>query len=212
MALRTSGILLFLPVPIVLFLFTRVPMGVPASLALGVVVMVTHRLYARAFARRHAEARCLWCGGPSRGGTALRIDEPLGRTEWRACSSAHVESVRRLLGWAQAHQTLLKVGILGGLAVFLVGALASHFQALGPTRPDDWVAFFRFAVAVAVLPMGWMAPRARASAADPLPVPFPVHIQALVGSVVVVWLFRIMGIVWLGLALVHVATRAGLAA
>jgi hypothetical protein len=100
---------------------------------------------------------------------------------------------------------LLRVGILGGLALFLPGALASAFYPQGSLRPEDCVAFFRFSVALAVLPMGWLATRSSPSTEDPLPVPFPVHIQALIGTAAVLWLFRVVGAVWLALALWHAA-------
>ena len=60
---RLLGVLLFLPVPVVLLLFTRMPLGVGESLALGVAITITHRFYARPFARSRADRRCLWCGG-----------------------------------------------------------------------------------------------------------------------------------------------------
>src|SRR5262245_27447404 len=104
MSRRLVGILLFLPVPIVLTLFTRLPVGVVASLALGVALMVTHRLYARPFARRHALARCLWCGRTAAEGPILNVEEPFGGTEWRACAAGHADGVRRVLGWAYRHR------------------------------------------------------------------------------------------------------------
>jgi hypothetical protein len=57
-----------------------------------------------------------------------------------------------------------------------------------------------------VLPLGWLAIR-RPPSADPLRVPFPVHIQALVGSWTVMWLFRVVGAVWLVQAVVFLAGR-----
>lgn len=38
-------------------------------------------------------------------------------------------------------------------------------------------------------------------------VPFPVHIQALIGTWAVLWLFRLVGLVWLVQGLLHFATR-----
>jgi hypothetical protein len=125
----------------------------------------------------------------------------MGETEWRACAP-HRDPLVRTLAWAAAHRRFLRVAIGGGLVVFLLGAL------LGP-RVDDSVAFFRGAVAIAVLPLGWLGPRRAPSAPDALPraVPFPVHIQALIGTAAVLWLFRIVGLVWLALAVRHLAPR-----
>jgi hypothetical protein len=200
--LRLSGLLLFLPVPVVLVLFTQMPLGVRTSVALGVVVMLTHRLYARPFALRHADERCLWCGGLAGAGPALRVAEPGAETRWRTCGEAHRGRLAGTLGWAARHAGWLRLGIGGGLVVFLLSALAGG-------RPDDSVALFRLAVAAAVLPLaGWRA-RVATDEAEPVAVPFPVHIQALIGTATVLWLFRIVGLVWLGLAALHVAQRAG---
>jgi len=61
---RLLGLLLFLPVPLVLWLFTRQALGTLGSLADGLALTATHRLYARPFAR----SRGGWAsGGSSRG-------------------------------------------------------------------------------------------------------------------------------------------------
>jgi hypothetical protein len=207
---RALGILLFLPVPIVLWLFTRAPLGVAPSLGLGVVLMATHRLYARPFALSRAGARCLWCGGAAGAGPRFEVEEPLGTTPWRACGAPHAERLARLLGWAGAHARGLKLGILGSLVLFLPLALLAEGGRLGSLDYADVVNLFRLAVALSVLTLAFRYGTAPA-AADRLRSPFPIHIQALVGSAVVLWLFRLVGAVWLGLALHHLLSRTGLA-
>jgi hypothetical protein len=200
------GALLFLPVPAVLLLFTRAPFGPAASLVLGVALMLTHRLYARPWALSRAPRRCLWCTRPAEAGPELVIEEPFGATTWRACGDVHADRARRFLGWAAAHGLFLKVGILGTLATFLIAAVLAAFGWLGPLGYADTVALFNLGVGLTVLPLGWMA-LGRPPVAGPLRVPFPVHIQALVGSWTVMWLFRVIGAVWLLQALVHVWRR-----
>ncbi len=51
---RVLGLVLFLPVPTVLLLFTRMPLGPGLSIGLGMLLMVTHRVYARPFALARA--------------------------------------------------------------------------------------------------------------------------------------------------------------
>jgi hypothetical protein len=207
------GTLLFLPVPTVLLLFTRQPLGLRLSLGLGVVLLCTHRLYARPFALRHARTRCLWCARPLAHESALartlRVHEPFGETEWRACGTAHHARLSHVLGWAQAHGVALRVGILGALLTLLGGLT---WQALdsssGPTGADA-VALFQFGVALSVLPLASLGTRARRSANMPPKVPFPVHIQALIGTAAVLWLFRVIGVLWLVLALRHAGARLG---
>jgi hypothetical protein len=207
---RIGGLLLFLPVPLVLFLFTRQPLGPWLSLGTGVALTLSHRWYARPFALARAARRCLWCGGEA-GAEAgsLSLDEPFGRTEWRACCVPHGRSLRRTLGWAAAHARFLAVGILGTLALFLALAAAAATGRVAGLREGDAVAVLRLGVAVTVLPFGWLGPRRGPADGPAGRLPFPVHVQALVGTAWVLWLFRLVGLWWLAAGLWHVAGRLG---
>ena len=196
---RALGLLIFLPVPLVLFLFTRAPLGALASLCAGVALMVTHRLYARPFALGRAGRRCLWCGSAVANGPSVTIREPLGTTTWRTCGAAHAHMLTRVLGWAQAHALFLRVGILGTLAIFLLVAPLAAYGRLGPLTQANTVALFRLGIALTVLPMGLLASRAAPPSAEAIEAPFPVHIQALLGTAAVLWLFRLIGLAWLAL-------------
>lgn len=208
---RLAGLLLFLPVPIVLWLFTRQPLGPWASLGTGALLVLTHRIYARPFALARAGRRCLWCGGPAVEGPALEVDEPLGRTSWRACGAPHASALSRTLGWAAGHSRRLALGILGTLALFLVGAILAALGRPAWLVPADPVAFFRLGIALTVLPFGFLAPGSGAQGlareVTARRLPFPVHIQALLGTLWVVWLFRLVGLWWLVAALVHLSRR-----
>jgi hypothetical protein len=212
MSARLAGALLFLPVPLVLFLFTRAPLGILASLAAGVMLMLTHRLYARPWALARSKTRCLWCGTDvapdAASAPGLVIEDPLGRADWRACSDAHAQSETAVLSWAQRHSAFLKLGILGTLAIFVVWALAAGLGWLGGKSFGDAVAFFRLAIAATVLTLASLAPRAEPQAsADIIRAPFPVHLSALVGLQSVLWLFRLVGVLWLAQAGLHLTTR-----
>lgn len=202
---RVAGILVFLPVPAVLVLFTQAPLGVGRSIALGLLLMGTHRLYARPFALRRAARRCLWCGGSVDGGVEVAIAEPGATVTWRACRDDHAGRLGRLLGWADRHAPPLRGAILGTLGLFLPAALAASAGRLGPVTVDDTVAFFRLGIALTVLPLAIAGPRAETS--PPLRSPFPLHLQALLGTAVVLWLFRLVGAAWLVLGGLHLARR-----
>jgi hypothetical protein len=202
---RAAGLLLFLPVPIVLGLFTRQPLGPAASLVVGLVVMATHRLYARPFALSRAKRRCLWCGGEAGDGPALEVEEPAGNTSWRACSSAHVDSVVRTLGWASRRSRPLAAGILGSLAALFGLSLAAGLGMPAGLRAEDAVEVFRAGVALTVLPLGWLSTSRGSPSAGRLP--FPLHVQALLGTAWVLWLFRLVGLWWLAAAVLHAARR-----
>ncbi len=194
---RLIGILLFLPVPVVLGLFTRAPLGPEASVGLGVLLMATHRLYARPFALSRSGRRCLWCGAAAGDGPRLTLEEPSGASDWHACGAPHLERLARAFGTAWRWRWFLRAGILGSLALYLVGALFAMFGRLGPFTFADASAAFRLGVALTVLPFGWLAASLGPVVPGAVRVPFPVHVQALVGTTVVLWLFRIVGAVWL---------------
>jgi hypothetical protein len=204
---RLPGLLLFLPVPAVLFLFTQAPFGSFASVALGVAAMATHRLYARPFALARAERRCLWCGRTAEAGPELVVEEPPGRTRWRACGEGHARAARRFMGWAGAHRLFVQAGILGTLALFLVLAVLAAARPSGALRYADAVNAFRLGIAATVVPLALLGPRGPDSTLARTP--FPVHIQALIGTSAVLWLFRIVGVIWLALGIAHFAARIG---
>jgi hypothetical protein len=205
---RLIGVVLFLPVPIVLLLFTRAPLGIAWSLALGVALMLSHRVYARPFALARSMRRCLWCGRAAPEGPTLDVEEPLGTTRWRACGDAHGVRARRFLEWVGIHRRFLQIGILGTLAVFLLAAAGMAAGLADARRYPDAVNAFRLAIAVTVLPLGVLATRGAAAADAPLRPPFPVHIQALIGTWAVSGLFRVVGLAWLVLAIVYFGQRS----
>jgi hypothetical protein len=202
---RAAGLLLFLPVPIVLGLLTRQPLGPAASLVVGLVVMATHRLYARPFALSRATRRCLWCGGEAGDGPLLEIEEPGGRTAWRACSGSHAERLARTLGWAARRSRAIAAGILGSLAALFALSLASGLGTPAGLRAEDAVEVFRAGVALTVLPLGWLSTSRGSPSAGRMP--FPVHLQALLGTAFVLWLFRLVGLWWLAAAVLYAARR-----
>jgi hypothetical protein len=194
-------------VPLVLFLLTGQPLGPWLSLGAGVTILLTHRLYARPFALSRAQKRCLWCGGPAGGGPRVDLDEPLGRTSWRACGEDHASLLTRTLGWAGDRSLRLRLGILGSLVALLGLSVAAALGWPPGLAAADAAAVFRLGVALTVLPLGWLGPLASPPGRPTGRLPFPIHLQALVGTVQVLWLFRLVGAWWLVAALLHLARR-----
>ena len=213
MPTRVIGLLLFLPVPLVLFLFTRAPLGVLASLAVGVLLTLTPPpLRAPVGPRARAHALPVVRGGrrvgrvPGRRARDRGADGPHG---WRACREAHARPVRAVVEWAAHRRPFLTLGILGSLAVFLAWGAGSGFGWPGGLAYDDAVAFLRLGIALSVLPLGWLAARGDAAPADALRAPFPLHVPALVGLRTVLWLFRLVGLVWLVQGSLHAVAARG---
>lgn len=205
---RPAGLLLFLPVPLVLLLFTRIPLGAGASLSLGLLLVLTHRFYARPFARNRARRRCLWCGGPGKAALPLSLREPGGISTWYACCPAHTERLTGFMSWLGQRCRLVRGGILGSLALYLLLMLPHALDWSMPWSAFDAIALFQAGIAITVLPVGWQAPRAEPTHIVNLPLPFPVHIQSLIGTLGVIWLFRLVGLAWLVLAALHFAGSA----
>src|SRR3954447_3832933 len=67
-----TGVVLFLFIPLVLFLFVRHPAPLGVSLGAGVLLMVGHRLLARPYMARAAAVKCLWCN-------RVLLDAPEGK-------------------------------------------------------------------------------------------------------------------------------------
>jgi hypothetical protein len=99
---------------------------------------------------------------------------------------------------------------VGTLGVFLAWGTASGFGWLRQRAFDDAVAFFRLGIALTVLPLGWFAARAEPAPVEVSRAPFPLHVPALIGLRSVLWLFRLIGLLWLVQASLHVARRTGL--
>lgn len=204
---RVLGVLLFLPVPLVLWLFTQAPLGVAPSLLLGLAVTATHRLYARPFAVRRALRRCLWCGASTAAPLRVAVAEPAGDSAWAACCEAHRDAALRTLATAQRWRVALRVGIGGGVGGFLLLAALAAAGSLPSLTSPDAVAFLRLAVALTVVPFSLVAPLAPLPTGGAARVPFPVHIQALIGTWAVLWLFRLIGLLWLAQGIRHLLGR-----
>ena len=69
------------------------------------------------------------------------------------------------------------------------------------------MAFFRLGIAACVLPLGWLSARSEAASGEAPRSPFPLHVPALVGLRTVLWLFRLVGMLWLAQGSLHVAQR-----
>lgn len=196
--LQTVGVLLFLFIPVVLFLFVRHPEPVGLSLAAGLVLMVGHRRLARPYLKRSLPWKCAWCNRvlPEEGGAVLELRAGAETLAARCCPE-HREPAARFFTFLQAWRWPLRLGIFLPLLALLVTLAAA---ALGreilplPALPRI-TAVFQLAVGITVnvAALGFLFVRESSQ----LIVPFPVHNFFLLGVRALLWVFRLVGIWWI---------------
>jgi hypothetical protein len=202
--IAAQGILLFLFIPLVLFLLIRQPAGPGWSVAIGLAIMLGHRFLAAPWMAKFADVRCLWCGRVGAGRTVPVIAS--GR-DWQmtACSESHATRVARFLGFLFRFRVLIGLGIFLPLGWLIIASLAA--AAGWPLLAHATNALvFRVVVAATVVsasiapfvpPPPFGLRRGKPAPAPPLRCPFPLHNLFLLGIRNVLWVFRIVGAWWL---------------
>lgn len=197
--LQIAGVLLFLFIPVVLFLFVRHPEPLGLSLAAGVILMVGHRRLARPYLKRALPWKCAWCNRmlPEEGGTGLELRAGAETLAARCCPE-HRAPAARFFTFLQAWRWPLRLGIFLPLLALLVtlAATASGWEILPvPTLPAI-TAVFQLVVGITVnlAALGFLFIR---ESSPPLAVPFPVHNFFLLGVRALLWVFRLVGIWWI---------------
>lgn len=203
LAVQLPGVLLFLVIPLVLYLFVVHPEPLAASLPAAVTLMLGHRFLARPYMRRVHRDKCLWCNrvpprGPAAADTAEEGGEELvletaGGPVAARCCTGHAAPVARYFAFAWSWRHVLRLGIFLPLLI-LVAALAA--AALGAAVPlAEAVDLFRLSVGITVNLAAWGYLLARPR--HPARVPFPVHNFFLLGLWPLLWIFRLVGIWWI---------------
>lgn len=202
MSVAARGVGLFLFIPIVLILYLRLPFGLAPSVLTGIAIMLGHRFLARPFMDRHLRSRCFWCG---RAIEDEGLDAPFRSrgsvVAARVCSSVHGARIAAFARTVAAARPLLAAMILVPLAFYLVNALATiagrPIVALDAAR---W--WFKIPIATAVVALSFVWP-AGARIDRPPSIDFPVHNLFLLGVRNTLWVFRLVGLWWLGDGLVR---------
>lgn len=206
-----TGVLLFLFIPLVLFLFVRHPEPVGVSLAAGVVLMIGHRFLARPYMARVLPVKCVWCNRvPFRGARGPEDSEDAtlelrtrGGTIQARCCPEHRKPAAKFFTFLHAWRWPLRLGIFLPL-LYLLFALA--MDAAGQPAPiNSATESFKLIVGITVnvAAFGYLAVRERSS----LSVPFPVHNFFLLGVRNLLWVFRLIGLWWIWQGLSFYLTR-----
>ncbi len=195
MRLAIEGLLLFAFIPLVLFLYLRLPLGPGLSLVIGLLLMFGHRYVAAPWMARHQSERCLWCGRASGARSPIEI-AAAGRT-WTmaACGAAHRARLARFFTAIDRGRRWIAAGIFVPLAILLGGILA---EALGHRVLAHAANVLQFqllvALTVVVTSIAWVRVDRVAPA---LRCPFPLHNLFLLGVGNTLWVFRLVGAWWL---------------
>ena len=208
------GVALFLFIPLVLFLFVRHPEPVGVSLVAGIVLMVGHRFLARPYMEAVRARKCLWCNGrPRPQGEPLPLlvggrsgDGAAGGELVAVVCPRHRDAAARFVAFLDRARLPLRLGIFAPLLLLLAALVAA---ALGERRwLDPAVALFQglVGVTVNVAAFGYLAARPTSSGGGSAParVPFPAHNFFLLGIRNLLWVFRIVGIWWIVVAILFI--------
>jgi hypothetical protein len=196
---RLTGTLLFLFIPLVLVLYLRTPLGLPASVLLGIFLMIGHRFVARPFMERHLESRCFWCGrdlvGPGVPASFRSRGETIGA---QACSGTHADRLTAFARTLAAGRLVVFLLIVLPVAVYLGNALLT-IAGHGFLPLDSARAAFKIPIAVAVVTLSFAWPLGARLAREPA-IDVPAHNLSLLGVSWTLRVFRIVGLFWLGQA------------
>jgi hypothetical protein len=193
---RLAGALFFLFIPLVLVLYLRMPLGPPASIFLGMALMIGHRFVARPFMERHIDKRCFWCGCDLAGpGVPAPFRSRGEMIEAQACSGTHAERLMAFARTVAAGRLVVFLLIVLPVMIYLGNALltiAGHgFLPLDAAR-----AAFKIPIAVAVVTLSFAWPLGARLTREPA-IDVPAHNLSLLGVSLTLWVFRIVGLFWL---------------
>jgi hypothetical protein len=194
--LQILGVLLFLFIPIVLFLYVRHPEPVGLSLAAGVILMIGHRRLARPYMRRALPWKCIWCNRvlPEGDGATLELRAGVEVLPARCCTGHHRPAARTFT-FLHAWRWPLRLGIFVPLLALLVALASAAFGREIVPLPSV-TAFFQLVIGLTVnlAAFGSLFVREERST---VAVPFPVHNFFLLGVRALLWIFRLVGIWWI---------------
>lgn len=221
--LAWQGVALFAFIPLVLFLYLQLPLGPGASLALGATIMLSHRFVAAPWMARHARERCLWCGAaiPTTRPTAASRSSPPSNTSTgtieiangarvsilAACSDRHRSLIGSFLTFVSRFRVPIAAGIFVPLLLLLAGTLALAFGRPFISHEVNALQFRTIvALTVAGTSIAYLAVR---RPSEPLSCPFPLHNLFLLGIRNTLWVFRLVGVLWLAMGIGAIARFRG---
>lgn len=198
MVLRLQGFVLFLFIPLVLWLLLAQPFHALGAVLAGVALMVLHRFVAIPHMVKNLDYRCLWSGQEVAPGCRYRVVSSGVERSFNFYVDGMRDSAAKFLTYAQKFAIPLRVAILGTLAYYVVaellrlagvGAMPSHetnsmvFRGIiGLTTLTTFIAY-RFVEGI---------PHMK----GPVKFPFPIHNLFLLGIFWTLLIFGAVGAWW----------------
>ena len=192
-----QGILLFLFIPLVLFLYLSFPFGTLPSIIIGALIMFGHRFIARPYMTRNIDKRCVWSGRALKSGDINFILKTKKEDlTFRSYSSKDKENALRFFNFVYSARFLLKALILGTLAWYLLSLIAGEINNAWRYLPrETFVSIFKVIIAVTVVSASFLY--RLGGKTEPVNGVFPAHNFFLLGIRWILWVFRIVGIWWI---------------
>jgi hypothetical protein len=179
-------------------------------LAAGIALMLGHRFLARPYMRRALAGKCLWCNrrlepaGPAAETLAVRS----GGAEWTArFCPGHRAPGARFLAFVEGWSRVLRLGIFLPLLLLLTALAATAAGRRVPLAAATDLFRLLIGITVNLAAWGYLVRSREAGEAAPVSLPFPLHNFTLLGIRALLWIFRLVGIWWIGLALAHLLRR-----
>ncbi len=189
------GILLFLFIPLVLFLFLEHPFGVITSFVIAIAIIISHRFVAIPFMNRFKNSRCLWCGRTSR----TRVKQTVGAIEFEFCQQNCIMKAKKFFDFCSKYVLLLRAGIFIPLGWYVITMILTALNLFH--FPEDWNHFiFQFFIALTVVSISFMYRIGKET--ETLTFPFPIHNLFLLGIQNTLIVFQIVGIWWIVVSLI----------
>ncbi len=208
--MQVLGVLLFLFIPLTLFLFLRHPLGIPISYTIGISFMFTHRFVARPFMDSHLGSRCLWCARRIERGEPIDVETRRGPVRFVVCNARCRSNVRRFVAFVDRHRRLLALAIFLPLLYYLPAGYLRAWTGVGLEESLDRV-LLQAPIALAVVSVA-LGHRFGPEPSGAARVPFPIHNLFLLGIRGTLAVFLAMGLFWLwqvGATLATWLARAG---
>jgi hypothetical protein len=199
------GVLLFLFIPLVLFLFLRFPFGIVPSFAVAILMMFGHRFLARPFMMHYRLKRCLWCGRSSRPRQGIDVaTSNASSLGFEVCVESCNSNSRRFFDFIDRHKRLLRAGIFLPLVWYVISMLLIGLGRF--SFPIEWNRFlFQFFIACTVVSISFLYKTGMET--DTPSFRFPIHNLFLLGIKNTLLVFRYVGIWWLAASLYFLFKR-----